>query len=153
MSFTFDSNVLIYAYDDGAENKRDRARALLREARNSALILTAQAIGEFLNVVRRKLSHQYPEVRAQAELMSAVFPVVPTQADDIFLAADFAERYKLQLWDSVIWQVAAGAGATIIFSEDMQDGLALDGMMVVNPFNPANDELVRLILADSRTGD
>ena len=67
--------------------------------------------------------------------------------------ADFARRHSLQYWDSVIWQVASAAGATALISEDMQDGLVLDGMMVINPFNAANDELVSLLLAETRSKD
>lgn len=153
MSVTFDSNVLVYAFDDAAGRKHERARALIYEARDSSLILTAQALGEFLNVVRRKMPQHQDIVRDQADRLCALFPIIPTRAADMIRGADFARRHSLQYWDSVIWQVASAAGATALISEDMQDGLVLDGMMVINPFNAANDELVSLLLAETRSKD
>lgn len=147
MSFTFDSNILIYALDNGAGVKRERARALIDAALQADAILTAQALGEFLNVFRTKKSEQYPIARMQADRFVALFAVVPTRAQDMLRGVDFARKHNLRLWDSVIWQVAAAAGATILISEDMRDGLTLDGMMVVNPFNNTNDELIRLLFA------
>lgn len=35
---------------------------------------------------------------------------------------------------------------TILISEDMQDGLSIDGLTVVNPFNPANSALIDALL-------
>lgn len=150
---TFDSNVLVYAFDDAAGAKQVRARTLVYEARDSSLILTAQVLGEFLNVVRRKMPQHQDLVRDQADRLCALFPVIPTRADDILRGADFARRHSMQFWDSVIWQVASAAGATALISEDMQDGLMLDGMMVIDPFNPANDELISLLLAETRWED
>ena len=41
---------------------------------------------------------------------------------------------------------ARRAGATILLSEDMQDGLEVDGLRVVNPFVAGNDAFIELIL-------
>jgi len=36
--------------------------------------------------------------------------------------------HDLQVWDAVIWSAARAAGASIFLSEDLHDGLAIDGM-------------------------
>ena len=62
------------------------------------------------------------------------FALVPTDAVLLAAAARFAERYKLQFWDLVIWQASAHGGAAVLFSEDLQDGFEVDGVRAINPF-------------------
>ena len=143
---TFDTNVLVYAFDSDDANKRERARGLLRVARDTDLVLTAQVLGEFLNVFRRKLPQKLDKARAQAERFLSLFPVIPSTGEDMLKASDFSSRHKLQFWDSLIWQVAASAGVTALLSEDMQDGLTIDGLTVIDPFNPANAALIDVLL-------
>ena len=49
-----------------------------------------------------------------------------------------AARYQLQFFDAVIIAVARRAGATMLLSEDMHDGLTIDGLTILNPFREAN---------------
>jgi predicted nucleic acid-binding protein len=136
---TVDSNVLIYAIDRRAEEKSILAADLMaRLMGRPNVMLTAQALGEFVNVVRRKRPEQLEEAIEQASEWSILFDVIPTSSDHILSAFRFAERYRLQFWDAVIWQVARSAGADHLLSEDMQDGLALEGMTVIDPFAPGN---------------
>jgi predicted nucleic acid-binding protein len=45
------------------------------------------------------------------------------------------EEYSLSFWDSLIVSAAFLAGAEIIYSEDMQDGLVIrESLQVINPF-------------------
>jgi len=45
-----------------------------------------------------------------------------------------AERHGLSLYDAMIAAAARLAGCRTILSEDMQDGLRLEGMRIRNPF-------------------
>jgi predicted nucleic acid-binding protein len=129
----FDANVLLYAELEPDSNKGDRAAQLIA-AGASRGVLAAQALGEFLNVVRRRAPVAFEEAQRQAEAYRAVFTVVPTGAGIILEAAAFARRYRLQFWDAVIWRASVAGGAAILLSEDLQDGFAAEGMQVVNPF-------------------
>lgn len=146
MTVTVDSNALVYALDQKGADKHLIARNLMVRALDADVILAAQALAEFVNIVRRKHSPVYAEALAQAAEWNAIFRIVETTAVDVLNAARFADRYRLQLWDSLIWQVARRAGAEWFFSEDLQDGLSLEGMTVLNPFNPAKQELIRELL-------
>jgi predicted nucleic acid-binding protein len=148
--FTLDTNILIYPLDSSTPDKQAIARDLMRRSRDADIVLTAQALGEFVNVVRRKYASLYPVARAQAERWSELFPVAATNADVVMKAAEFGRRYKLQFWDSVIWQAARSADATIFITEDLQDGLSIDGMTVIHPFKPANAEALNVVLASTR---
>jgi len=46
-----------------------------------------------------------------------------------------AERYGLSVWDSMIVAAALAADCDTLFSEDMHDGLMVDGSLTItNPF-------------------
>jgi predicted nucleic acid-binding protein len=143
---TFDTNILVYSIDNETPDKRDRSRDLLARARDAEVILAVQVLGEFLNVIRRTKRSQFQEALRQAERFATLFPVIETSAAHIMAAGAFAERYSLQLWDSIIWQVARSAGANFLITEDLQDGLSLEGMTVIDPFNPENDPILLALL-------
>jgi len=42
---------------------------------------------------------------------------------------------------------AASAGAGVLLTEDMQDGRVLNGLRLVNPFNPTNVALMDALSA------
>ena len=50
-------------------------------------------------------------------------------------AVHIAERYGYSIFDSLIIAAALQAGARTLYSEDMQDGQAIDGLIIRNPFS------------------
>jgi predicted nucleic acid-binding protein len=143
--FTLDANVLVYAIDVEAPEKRVIAFDLVVRALTADVVLTIQALAEFLAVVGRKSPAHFDTALAQADEWARIMPLAHTEWSHVSAAAAFAGRYRLQFWDSLIWQVAKSAGAEVFVSEDLQDGLSIDGMTVIDPFNPANaDRLARL---------
>jgi predicted nucleic acid-binding protein len=136
--FSLDSNILVYAVDAGTPAKRAIAREIMNRAVSLDAVLTVQALAEFLNVVRRKSPASVPAALAQAERWATLFPVTATNWEHVARGAALASRYKLQLWDCVILQAARSLQASILLSEDMQDGFSADGITILNPFSPAN---------------
>ena len=147
MTLTIDTNVLFYAVDRSDLEKYRLASAILTKARVLDCILTTQVLGEFLNAIRRKAPPAYPEARTLVEGLSRVLPIVSTAADHLLTAATLADRYKLQFWDSVILAVARSAGVDTMLTEDMQDGATVDGVMLLNPFLPANRDRIDALLS------
>lgn len=141
-----DSNVLIYATLEPRSDKGQRAIDVIRKAARQG-VLAAQAIGEHLKVVRQRSPTELDLALRQAEEFVALFTVVPTDAATLLAAASFAERYRLQFWDSVIWQASRRGGAVILLSEDLQDGFAAEGMRVMNPFAADPSPELRALLA------
>ncbi len=45
-----------------------------------------------------------------------------------------AERYRLSRYDALFYAAAQNAGAEVLYTENLQDGLVLDGLTVRNPF-------------------
>ncbi len=148
MRLALDSNVLVYAFDRTDHLKHDVAAVLVVRAMNLDCVLPAQALAEFLNVIRRKHRGFFEEARDQAERWIKAFPVLDTNAEHVRRGADLASRHSLQLWDAIIWQVASSAGAELFLTEDLQDGFEADGMRTMNPFATANAAVLERLIAD-----
>jgi predicted nucleic acid-binding protein len=145
--FALDSNVLVYALDSTDADKHRIASEIMEQAPLIDAVLIAQCVAEFLNVIRRKHPRSYSIAIEIARGWIRTMPVFPTQAADVLAGGEFSNRHKLQLFDSIIWQVVRVANATIFLSEDYQDGFAADGVTVINPFEPGNRPAIERLLA------
>lgn len=83
------------------------------------------------------------------EAWAIFFDIVPTVPDQLLDAVRLAERRKKQFWDMVIVTVAADSGAEVLISEDIGDGEVIEGVRILNPFDPTNDEALEAILTPS----
>jgi predicted nucleic acid-binding protein len=129
---TLDSNLLIYAELEPESDKGLLSRDVIARAAPHG-VLTVQALLEFLAVVRRRRIASLPSAMAKVEAWSRVFQTAPTTSRVAAAAARLVAAHGFQVWDAVIWSAAHAAGATLFLSEDLQDGLSLEGMRVVNP--------------------
>ena len=68
---------------------------------------------------------------------------VPADAAMIERAWMVEEKFGLSFWDALIVAAAATARATVLLTEDLQEGAEIDGVLVVNPFRtaPAEDTI------------
>lgn len=139
-----DSNVLVYAEINQDSDKGKRAIALITRCVGG--VVPAQVLGELLRVTQRKAPALLPSMDRAIEAYRAAFRVPSTTDSVIAVAAELALERKLQFWDSVICVAAAQAGASVLFSEDMQDGADIRGLKIVNPFDAKNDALIEKIL-------
>jgi len=136
MSAFVDTNVLVYAHDLDAGRKHDVAAALLRdlwESRDG--VLSTQVLQEFYVSVTRKIAK--PVARNDArDLVQAytAWRVITIESDDILLASDFEERYRLSFWDALIITSALRANADTVLTEDLQAGQRIRSIQITNPF-------------------
>jgi predicted nucleic acid-binding protein len=135
-----DSNVLVYAELEPESEKGRRAQRLIALAAPRG-VLSVQSLLEFISVVRRKRSASLPSAFSKLSAWSAVFQTVPTTGPIAERAIALVRDHQFQVWDGVIWAAASQAGATVLFSEDMQSGLSLAGVRAANPFMLDEDEL------------
>ena len=145
MRISIDSNILVYSVQSLAD-KTAAAEQLLFRAIGADCVLTNQAIGEFLNVIRRKHSQRVGDARDVVAGWSLIFSIAPTATQQLVEASALAERHRLQFWDAVILVVAGAAGAEWLLSEDMQDGATINGVRLLDPFNPENSEILAGLL-------
>jgi len=147
MMVSFDTNVLVYATVSTPISKTMRARDLVvRGMRKGENILLLQALAEFSSVAIRKAGIAVDDVRATIDAWRAVLPVQGTEDGDLSDALEAVKNHRLAFWDAMLWAAAQRAGIRYLLSEDFQDGFQLQGVRFVNPFEPANDQLVDEIL-------
>jgi len=129
-----DTNVLVYALDDGEPVKRDQARELLGDA-GSSLVISAQVIGEFYVVIRRKLSKSLSEDEAAARVDELLrMPVVAIDGELTRAAVATSRSACISYWDALIVEAAASARCELLLTEDLSDGAEIGSVRIRNPF-------------------
>jgi predicted nucleic acid-binding protein len=125
-----DSNILVYAFSEDA--RTSVAEALLE----SEPTISVQNLNEFVNVTRRKLAFSWTEVREALDQIRLLCPRILTIGMDTHLnAVRLAERYDFATFDALIVASALEAECDVLWSEDMQHGMVVDGRLrIANPF-------------------
>ena len=62
------------------------------------------------------------------------FPCVEIDAALVKIAIELSERYRISYWDGAIAAAAQQAGASVLYTEDLNDGQLLGSVRVRNPF-------------------
>jgi predicted nucleic acid-binding protein len=132
--YTLDTNILIYAVDRSGGAKHRVAIEIVDCSIERSCILTVQALAEFVFAVTRKALIPKEEAVAQARDWLRVFPIVAADGNALEAAYRAIEQERFGLFDALLLATAAQAGCTIAISEDMHDGVRLDGIEVRNPF-------------------
>jgi len=131
-----DTNVLLYAHDRDAGSKCLRAQTIIQELwemRNG--ILSVQVLEEFYVNVTRKIPRPLPRKEARALIAQyLVWEVVPINGVLILEASEIEERSKLSFWDALILAAAKKGTASLLLSEDFQDGRKIEKLTIQNPF-------------------
>ncbi|MBI4755543.1 MAG: PIN domain-containing protein [Betaproteobacteria bacterium] len=131
-----DTNILLYAHDAGAGEKRVAAAALLRRlVESDAGVVSTQVLMEFYVNATRKLAQPLDEAGAARVVNTyAAWVASPTGADTVRRALQLRERFRFSPWDALIVAAAIEARCEILYSEDLQNGQRVDGVEIRNPF-------------------
>lgn len=126
----FDTNVLLYV-TSGDPAMTDRAEELI----HAGGTISVQVLNEIANVARRKMGMSWTETRAFLSMIRLLLTVHAITIDIHETGLRLAERYGLSMYDAMIAASALHADCDTLWSEDMQDGIVLDGgLRIVNPF-------------------
>jgi predicted nucleic acid-binding protein len=88
-----------------------------------------------LNILRRKRQLDWPEVEQRLSQLRSLLPVVDLTVRTHELGLQLARRYGLSVHDAMIVAAALNAGYTVLWSEDMQDGMIIAGQLTIrDPF-------------------
>jgi predicted nucleic acid-binding protein len=127
----FDTNVILYAFSQ--DDTRGQVAETLLAAGGA---LSVQVLNEFVAVARCKLDKSWEEVRRALDILRVFCPEpVPLTVETHRRAVQIAERYGYSIFDSLIIASALHAGASALYTEDMRDGHAIDGLTIRNPFS------------------
>lgn len=132
-----DTNVFIYLFDETDARKRGIAERLVRNALETrSACISHQVVQETLNVVTRKLPFPMSPENAQRFLQQILTPlwrVMPSPA--LYQRGlDVQARYSFSFYDALIVAAAFESGSTRLYTEDLQHGQQIDGLLIENPF-------------------
>lgn len=140
-SIFVDTNVLVYRYDSTEPRKQRIAEEWLTALwENGAGRISTQILQELYVTLTRKLSRGLtpPEARRIVRALSSWSPV-PIDPPLILEAWELEDRYQISFWDSLVVAAAIRSGSTILLTEDLQAGMKLGAVSVLDPFSAGPD--------------
>jgi predicted nucleic acid-binding protein len=135
-SILIDTNLLVYLVDQNDPLKQAKAREILGWLElNRTGCLSAQCLAEFVTVAMRKLRPPLSpgEALEWASRFARLWPVFDLTAQVLLEAVRGVRAYSLPYYDAQIWAAARMNQVPVVFSEDFQNGLFLEGVRFVNP--------------------
>ena len=125
-----DSNVLLYLLDDDGP-KRDRAVAILAGGGT----VSVQVLNEVLVNCRRKAGMDWDEAGEFLDDIRELCETVSLTTEIHDMGRAVGARYRLGVYDAMIVGAALAHGCTHLLTEDLHDGLVVEGALTVeNPF-------------------
>ena len=127
----FDSNVLLYTISRN-DPRRQRSADLLMGGGT----ISVQCLNEFVSVALRKFRMSWEAVvEARDQLMPFCDRVLPLTVELHERGIALARRYTLSVYDGMIVAAALDGNCDVLWSEDMHDGLVVEGRLkIANPF-------------------
>jgi predicted nucleic acid-binding protein len=126
----FDTNVLIYAFA-----KDERRTKIAETLLSGGGVVGVQTLNEFVAVAVRKLAMPWDDVLEALSAIRVLFPSpVPVTVRTHDAALRIARRYGYRIYDSLVIAAALEARCNTLFSEDMKDGQAVEGLTIRDPF-------------------
>jgi predicted nucleic acid-binding protein len=131
-----DTNIFVYAHDPSATEKHRRAVQLIDRLWDSgAGTLSVQVLQELFVTLTRKLPSPLDPREARAIIGDLTsWRVIEPAGADVLTAIDCSMRWQISFWDAMLITTAAKGEATVLWSEDLNDGQEYDGVTVRNPF-------------------
>jgi predicted nucleic acid-binding protein len=126
-----DSNVWLYLFLQDSDKKyKTVAEYLKYNNLNSTFIITYQVINEVSNIL---LKNKYSEIKIK-ENIDFLFKICTIQEftkDIIMAASSIRQNYSFSFWDSILVGSALFSNCNMLISEDMQDGLIINGKLLI----------------------
>jgi predicted nucleic acid-binding protein len=127
----FDTNILVYYFDERVPEKRAKARELIAGATDGVVVW--QAACEFIAATRKLTGFTPADAWESLYDFLAVFPLIIPGAEALSIARSLHVDQGVSFWDSVLLGTCKEAGITRVYSEDLPGG-KVPGLEVVNPF-------------------
>ena len=129
-----DTNIWLYAFVEGDDLRKSADAKSLLEA-SGTVIVSPQVINEECVNLIKKAQFSEQQVQQLIESFYAKYVVVEVSKALLLKASGLREQYAFSLWDSTIVSSALHAGASVLYSEDMQAGLVVENRVrIINPF-------------------
>lgn len=131
-----DTNILVYAYDVSSGSKHDVARNIVADLWNFRTgVLSIQVLQELFVTVTKKIPKPL-DVKTTRDIVRdfLLWEVVDNDGELMMAAMDVQMKYHYAFWDSLIIAAAIKSGASILMTEDLNNGRIIEGVLIKNPF-------------------
>lgn len=125
-----DTNILLYLLS------KDNRKAEIAEALvNNKCSISVQVLNEMTNVARRKLNMSWQDIEEFSNLVQSFCNIESLTVETYKKGVKIASKYQLNVYDAMIVASAHLASCDVLYTEDMHDGLIIDGRLrIANPF-------------------
>lgn len=138
--YFIDTNILVYSFDKTSPTKQKKSKELLKEFFDREdYFVSIQVLNEFCSAALKKLNPPLKTERIKEFISS--FPgrkILPISRATVLSSLGIMDKYKLSYWDSLIIATSLENKCTILYTEDMQNGLIIEKgegrLKNVNPF-------------------
>ncbi|OGQ22219.1 MAG: hypothetical protein A2138_08585 [Deltaproteobacteria bacterium RBG_16_71_12] len=129
-----DTNVLVYADDADARDKRVRAQQRLTAVLTAgAAVVSTQVLQEYYVIATRKLRLPPDVARLRVETLARL-DVVVIRPEHVLAAIDLQRLRSLSFWDALVVRAAVAGGCSRLLTEDMNHGEVIEGVRIEDPF-------------------
>jgi predicted nucleic acid-binding protein len=135
--YFLDTNILLYCFDGRSPEKRRIARDLvMRAVETGKGVISWQVCQEFLHAALHKASTQVPASILEDYRVEVLAPLCRVHSTDAVYsrALEIHRATGYRFYDSLVVAAAMEAGASVLFSEDLQDGRSFGRLRIENPF-------------------
>ena len=131
-----DANVLVYAFDASAGQKKVAAEQLLAQLWEAGTgCLSVQVLQEFFVTVTGKVAKPLPVEEAADRIREfGAWKVFAPGPNDVLRAITLHEQAKISFWDAMVVHAAAELGCDVLWTEDLNDGQVIGGVRTRDPF-------------------
>jgi len=130
-----DTNLWIYAHLQAPGDSRcAQATRLVQE---DGLTISNQVLHEYYSVM---LKHKSPDALIQRNIASMIewCNIFCLDLATLEIAMNLRKRFHFSWRDSLIVASALQSGCTRLYTEDLQHGQVIDGLIIANPFAVIN---------------
>ena len=133
-SYFLDTNILVYAFERDATDKKQRARELITD--NQPWHISWQVVQECCHVslhrFKEPLTHDY--LTDLIDLLLKPHCNVYPDFEIWQTALQIKKATQYRFYDSLIIAAALRSGAEILYSEDLQHNRRIEHLKIINPF-------------------
>lgn len=133
----FDTNILVYQFDQTAPGKQKRAKELLeKHILEEQAVISSQVVQEFINISTKKFNTKLTIQELQSIMSDLLEPLcVHTPTFEFYeRALNLYAQNSLGFYDTLIIQAAIDLRCNTLYSEDLQDNQRFGTLVVRNPF-------------------
>jgi len=103
----------------------------------SDIAISSQVINEVCVNLIKKAQFDEPRLRQLINSFYNRYNVGLIDTDTLLKSSELREKLQLSYWDSLIVSSALLGGAEILYTEDMSDGMVIEGSLtIINPVAP-----------------